>query len=148
MYHNILVAIDGSHTSERALREAIDLTKELKGQLLIVHAVEIMLLNWEGAFVDPSLLWNAMIKDGEDVLRKACAAAEAADAQAETKLIKIDTLGDRIPDVIEREAQNWHADLIVIGTHGRRGISHIFMGSVAEGIVRVATKPVLLIRGE
>ncbi|MHB9021769.1 MAG: universal stress protein [Halothiobacillus sp.] len=147
MYQNMLVAVDGSHTSEIALKEAIKLCKELQGRLRILHAVEIQ-FNWEGAYTDPSALWDAMIRDGEDVLRKAGATAADAGVPAETKLIKIENIGRRIQDVVEEEAHTWPADLIVIGTHGRRGINRIFMGSVAEGVIRIATKPVLLIRGE
>ena len=49
--------------------------------------------------------------------------------------------------LIEEEANRWPADLIVIGTHGRRGIRRVFLGSVAEGVARISSKPVLLIRG-
>ncbi len=61
--------------------------------------------------------------------------------------LSIDTWGQRIPEMIAADAQAWPADLIVICTHGRSGLSHRFLGSVAEDVVRVATKPVLLIRG-
>jgi nucleotide-binding universal stress UspA family protein len=64
---------------------------------------------------------------------------------AETELIVIDTLNRRIPEAIADDAEAWPADLIVIGTHGRRGLSRLFVGSVAEGVVRLAAKPVLLI---
>ncbi|MHB8921671.1 MAG: universal stress protein [Halothiobacillus sp.] len=148
MYQNILVAIDGSHTSQIALQEAIKLSKALQGRLLIVHIADTVIFNWEGAYVDPSTIWDAIIKEGEEILQQAKSEAEAEGAKAETKLIKIDTLGPRVTEVIEEESRNWPADLIVIGTHGRRGISRIFLGSVAEGVVRVASKPVLLIRGE
>lgn len=147
MYRNILVAVDGSHTSELALHEAIELAKELQGRLLAVHAVDIVTINWDGDFVDPATIWDAMTGSGEEVLRKAGAMARAAGVEAATKLIRIDSLRRRIPEAIAEEAQTWPADLIVLGTHGRRGVSHLFLGSVAEGVVRVATKPVLLIRG-
>jgi nucleotide-binding universal stress UspA family protein len=146
MYRNILVAIDGSHTSGIALQEAIKLAKELNGQLRIVHVVETVNLNLDSEFTNPNEIWNAMRKSGEAILTKAQLAAREAGIDAETKLIDIDTLGRRIPEVIAEEAEAWPADVIVIGTHGRRGISHLFLGSVAEGVVRVATKPVLLIR--
>lgn len=147
MYRNILVPVDGSHTSEIALQEAVKLAKELNGQLRVVHVVETVNLNLDGEFTNPNDLWDAMRKSGEVILAKAQAAAHEAGIDAETKLIEIDTLGRRIPEAIAEEAQTWPADVIVIGTHGRRGISHLFLGSVAEGVVRVATKPVLLIRG-
>ena len=89
-----------------------------------------------------------MRNSGEVILTKAHALTREAGINAETRLIEIDTLGRRIPEAIAEEAQTWPADVIVIGTHGRREISHLFLGSVAEGVVRVATKPVLLIRGK
>jgi len=148
MYRNILVAVDGSHTSEIALQEAVKLAKEFNGQLRIVHVIETVNFNLDGEFTDPNDLWDALRRSGEVILTKAQVAAREAGIDAETKLIEIDTLGRRIPEVIAEEAQTWPADVIVIGTHGRRGISHLFLGSVAEGVVRVATKPVLLIRGK
>ena len=49
--------------------------------------------------------------------------------------------------LLAAEAKAWPADLIVIGTHGRRGVDHLLMGSVAEGVVRISPVPVMLIRG-
>jgi nucleotide-binding universal stress UspA family protein len=89
-----------------------------------------------------------MAKSGRDILEKAAAAVAEAGLETDTKLIEINTPGRRIPEVIAEEADAWPADLIVVGTHGRRGLSHVFLGSVAEGIVRVSAKPVLLIRGK
>jgi nucleotide-binding universal stress UspA family protein len=148
MYRNILIAVDSSHTSEIALQEAIKLARELDGQLRILHVVETVNLNLSGEFSNPNDIWDAMRRSGEAVLAKAQAAAREAGIDAEIKLIDIDTLGRRIPEVIAEEAEAWPADVIVIGTHGRRGVSHLFLGSTAEGVVRVATKPVLLIRGK
>lgn len=148
MYRNILVAVDGSHTSEIALQEAVKLAGELHGQLRILHAVDTVNLNLGTEFPDPVEIMDIMIRSGEEILRKAQKDAREAGVQAETRLVEIDTLGRRVPEVIAAEAESWPADLIVIGTHGRRGISHLFLGSVAEGVMRVATKPVLLIRGK
>ena len=148
MYHNILVAIDGSNTAELALLEAIKLAKELKGQLRIVNVVDVVHFVQDTEFFNQMEIWDAIRKEGKDILDKALARAHDAWSRAETKLIEIDTLGRRIPEVIAEEAQAWPADLIIIGTHGRRGISHLFLGSVAENVVRVATKPVLLIQGK
>ncbi|MEO1766849.1 universal stress protein [Thiobacter aerophilum] len=146
MYKRILVAIDGSDTSDRALEEAVRLAKETGAQLRIVHAVDEVILNWDAEYANPAEIWEAMAKTGRDLLDKATARAAAAGVQADSKLIELTTLGHRIPEAIVEEAQAWPADLIVLGTHGRRGLSHVFLGSVAEGVVRVATKPVLLIR--
>lgn len=105
-------------------------------------------LNFDSEFPDPNEIWEAMRKSGGTSLAKAQAVVREAGIGSETKLIEIDTLGRRIPEVVAEEAQSWPADVIVIGTHSRRGISHLFMGSVAEGVVRVASTPVLLIRGK
>jgi nucleotide-binding universal stress UspA family protein len=148
MFKRILVAVDGSSTADLALQEAIKLAKEMQAQLRIVHAVDIVNINLGTEFPDPSEILDAMTKSGQEILRRAEAAARAAGVPVESQLIEIDTLGQRVPEMIAADAAGWPADLIVICTHGRRGLSHLLLGSVAEGVVRVATKPVLLIRGK
>lgn len=148
MFKRILVAVDGSDTAQQALQEAVKLAQELKAKLRIVHAVDIVNLNLGTEFPNPIEIADALTQGGEEILRKAQAVAQQAGVAAETRLIEIDTLGHRIPEMIAADAEAWPADLIVICTHGRRGLSHLLLGSVAEGVVRVATKPVLLIRGK
>jgi nucleotide-binding universal stress UspA family protein len=148
MFKRILVAVDGSDTAEQALLEAINLAKEHQAHLRIVHVVDIVNINLGAEIPLSSEISEAMIKNGREILRKAEAVARGAGIPVETRLLEIDTLGHRIPEMIAADAEAWPADLIVICTHGRRGVSHLFLGSVAEGVVRVATKPVLLIRGK
>jgi len=147
MYKHILVAVDGSDTSNLALQEAIKLVKGRQAQLRIVHVVEEVTLNIDAEYAMGEYQ-EAMRKTGEAVLRKAEAVARESGVKAETKLLEIETLGHRITDMVVEEAQSWPADVIVLGTHGRRGFNHLLMGSVAEGIVRISPKPVLLIRGK
>jgi nucleotide-binding universal stress UspA family protein len=147
MYQQILVAVDGSETSNRALAEAIRLAKEGHARLRIVLVVEQILLTGEAEYVNYEEIRRAVIGYGQQVLQKAQEAAAASGVEAQTRLIEIKRFGDRVADAIAQEANTWPADLIVIGTHGRRGFSHLLMGSVAEGVMRLATKPVLLIRG-
>ncbi|MGA9033351.1 MAG: universal stress protein [Sulfuricaulis sp.] len=148
MYKRILVAVDGSDTSQLALQEAVNLTKESGGQLRIVHVVDEVTFDLYQEVVDPGEIQKAITKSGEVILSKAQIAVRAAGVKAETRLLEIEKLGRRVPDMIAQEADAWPADLIVIGTHGRHGFNHLLMGSVAEGVVRSATKPVLLIRGK
>jgi nucleotide-binding universal stress UspA family protein len=148
MFKRILVAVDGSPTADQALQEAIKLAKEHQAQLRIVHAVDIVNIYMGAEFVDPTEISDAITKSGQDILRKAEAVARQAEISVETRLIVIDSLGHRVPEMIAADAEAWPADLIVICTHGRSGLSHLFLGSVAEGVIRVATKPVLLIRGK
>ena len=148
MFKRILVAVDGSSTADQALQEAIKLAQELQAQLRIVHAVDLINTYLGAEFVDPSEIFDAVTKSGQEILRKAEAVAKSAGIAVEARLLTIDTIGQRIPEKIAADAEAWPADLIVICTHGRSGLSRLLMGSVAEGVVRVATKPVLLIRGK
>lgn len=147
MYKSILVAVDGSATSDLALKEAIQLAKEIGARLRIVNVVDEVNFNW-AEYPNLTEIWDALVASSRSLLDKAASVAAEAGIQAETRLVELDKLGDRVPETLAREAEAWPADLIVVGTHGRRGLSHVLLGSVAEGIVRVATKPVLLIRGQ
>jgi nucleotide-binding universal stress UspA family protein len=148
VFKRILVAVDGSHTADQALQEAIKLARELQAQLRIVHVIDIVNINLYGEFPTPTDSLDDIASSGLEILHKAETVAKGVGIPVETHLIEIDTLGHRIPEMIAADAEAWPADLIVICTHGRRGLSHLFLGSVAEGVVRVATKPVLLIRGK
>ena len=148
MFKRILVAVDGSQTGELALQTAIRLATALQAQLRIVHAADIANINQDAEFPNRSRMAESIIKNGQDILSSSEASAVSAGVAAETMLITIDTLKQRIPEVIAEDAETWPADLIVIGTHGRRGLARLVLGSVAEGVARVASKPVLLVREE
>lgn len=146
MYKRILVPVDGSATSDKALLEAINLIGTQSAQLHLVHVVEDMqFLNAEG-YVDYAELREVTRNMGERTLARAREVARQADMDADTVLLEAN--GERIARVIDAEAGKWSADLIVIGTHGRSGFSHLLFGSVAEGVVRGASVPVLLVRSE
>jgi len=148
MFKRIVVAVDASETGELALQTAIGLAVESPAQLRIVHAVDVSNVNLDVGQLNYTAMSENLTKNGRDLLRNSEMKAAAAGLEAETELIVIDTLTRRIPEAIADDAEAWPADLIVIGTHGRRGLSRLFLGSVAEGVVRLATKPVLLIRGQ
>ena len=145
MYQRILVPIDGSATSERALQEAIKLAAG-KAQLRLVFVMEeVYLLDAEGyAFIDYAALQEAVRHTGERALAQAAEIVRQSGVTAETALLEV--AGERVASVIDGEARRWSADLIVIGTHGRSGLSRLLLGSVAEGVVRGAPVPVLLVR--
>jgi nucleotide-binding universal stress UspA family protein len=146
MYQRILVPIDGSTTSDRALQEAIKLIDAQPVLLRLVHVVDdLQFLDAEG-YVDYAELRELTRKIGERALAKAEEVARQADITVETSLLEAN--GERIARVIDAEALSWSADLIVIGTHGRSGFNHLLFGSVAEGVVRGASVPVLLVRSE
>ncbi|MHB0986448.1 MAG: universal stress protein [Sulfuricella sp.] len=147
MYKRILVALDGSKISNLALEEAIGLAREMKSQLLLLHVNEGLPAQWEpeGApfLILPEML-DAIAEAAESLLRKARERAERAAVPAETRLVE--ALGRRTAQVISEEARKWPADLLVLGTHGRKGFDHLLLGSVAEGVMRTASMPVLLVR--
>lgn len=146
MYPRILIAVDGSDLSNHALREAIALAQSLHSALRIVHVVDEVTLNWDGEYVDLPEILESFRKSGQRILEKAQNIAREAGMEHEAKLLEIQTFGQRISDVILEEAKDWSADLIVVGTHGRRGLHAVLLGSVSDGIVRRATMPVLLAR--
>ena len=147
MYKRIAVAIDGSKTSDVALSEAIKLSGEMGSTLLLLHVCEELPVMWEpeGMNVYPVQDLIKIIADAGNALLEKCRQRVAGHGiVAETKLVE--TVGNRTGGVISEEAQKWNADLLVVGTHGRKGFEHLLMGSVAEGVVRTASMPVLLIR--
>ena len=148
MYKHILVPVDGSDTSNLALQEAMKLAKEQQAALRLVHVVDetpaYMTMDTAYALAD---FQKAMREAGEKVLATCAATARQAGVEVDTKFVILEVLAQRICDAINEEAKRWPADLIVIGTHGRHGFNHLLLGSVAEGVIRLATKPVLVIRG-
>jgi nucleotide-binding universal stress UspA family protein len=149
MYDRILVALDGSETSEQALQHAIRLASEQRAKLRLLHVVDELGVNL-GQTPTPDAFWIAARKAGDRILEQANARVATVGLEAETKLLEMRTFGAvvrRVADLIVEEAQRWPADLIVVGTHGRRGLSKILLGSVAEGVIRLSSLPVLLIRG-
>jgi len=145
MYKRILVAIDGSETSQRALKEAILLAGSLGSSLRLVHVVNKT--PWISPGVDQSVLQH-LIDDlrgtGECILHDAESAVRAAGLEADGRLIE--ALGGEAGEYIVEEAISWPAELVVCGTHGRRGIRRLLLGSDAEYVVRFSPVPVLLIR--
>lgn len=149
MYRRILVATDGSETSKLALNEAVALAKVHQSQLRIVHVVDAApLFTADTFYANIDKLESGLIEAGKKVLAEALASTQAAGMGAETQLVENEVMNIRVADRIVQEAKAWPAELIVMGTHGRRGMSHLFLGSVAEGVTRTATVPVLLIRAK
>lgn len=147
MYKHILVAFDGSDTSNLALNEAVKLAAALQAQLRIVHVVDAaMFFDWNADFVDVIELDENLMETGRQFLKGAALAATQGGVDAETKLLKTENFSERVAELIIQEALDWPAGLVVLGTHGRRGLSHMMLGSVADTVVRLSKVPVLLIR--
>lgn len=147
MYQRILVPIDGSPTSDRGLDEAITLAKLGGGRLRLVHAVDELTYatGFETYAAYAADVIPAMKRAGEELLKRGKQRAEDQGVPVDTVLLE--SLGVRLGDLVIEHAQSWKADLIVIGTHGRRGVRRLLLGSDAEQILRQSPVPVLLVRG-
>lgn len=145
MYPRILVPLDGSETSLRGLDEAVRIALRDRAALRRVHVINRF--RRTTGFASPasySELVPTMKEAGEQLLRQGRERAERSGVKAETRLISSLTGG--LSELVATEAADWNADLIVIGTHGRRGIERNLWGSDAEQVMRVANIPVLLVQ--
>ncbi|MEP6739227.1 MAG: universal stress protein [Caldimonas sp.] len=146
MYKKILVPVDGSPTSLRGLDEAMALAHLTKAQIRLIHVVDEMSfalgasagMSYSGEFFD--VLRNA----GAEILSAAQARVRKSGLEVDTVLN--DSMAGRVSDLVMAQVVEWGAELIVLGTHGRRGVGRLVMGSDAENIIRAATIPVLLVR--
>jgi nucleotide-binding universal stress UspA family protein len=145
MYKRILVPIDGSDTAERGLAEAIALARELKATIRLLNLTSDFVLMVEmSSAIDYEKFRAGLNQFGQRLLAKASEQAKAQGVPTETSLH--DLGGGRVADAIVEEARKSRCDLIVIGTHGRRGVSRAMLGSDAENVVRNSPVPVLLVR--
>ena len=143
LFKKILVPIDGSNTSNKALDYAIKMAGSEKAQLRLVHCIdELSLL---GGHEYSGELIQLARDNAQTILKAGLVATHAANIEADTRLI--DRVGQRLGESVADAAGDWGADLIVIGTHGRRGIGRVLLGSGSEQIMRMSPVPVLMIRG-
>ena len=143
-YKRILVPVDGSPTSASGLKAAIKLARESRAKLCLLHVAEeyAAFATLElGANVGPML--DAIKAGARKTLARVERNARAAGARPESVLVE--DLGGRVADAIVRQAKRWRADLIVIGTHGRRGVKRVLLGSDADLVARYSPVPVLLV---
>lgn len=146
MYQRILVPFDGSATSTCGLDEAIKLAKLTGASLRLVHVVDDLSFatGFETYAVYAADVIPFIRRASVRILHDGKARAASAGVMAETELLDLGTL--RLADYVVDQVNAWGADLIVIGTHGRRGMGRLMLGSDAEQIARIAPVPVLLVR--
>jgi nucleotide-binding universal stress UspA family protein len=145
-YKRILVPVDGSTTSNAGLREAIRMAQEQGASLQLVHVADqhyVAMMGVESATAIEDLI-AGVTEDGRRILHNAERVVRKAGL--ESSAVLLESLTGPAADLIVRQAKKWGADLIVIGTHGRRGVRRLVMGSDAEQIVRTSPVPVLLVR--
>ena len=145
-YKRILVPLDGSTTAQAGLKEALKMAASGKGAVRLLHVVDdTLVFRLADTGIDPESMLDELRSYGRQILQKAEKTASGRAVKVETDLSE--SLGLSVADAIVRAARRWRADLIVIGTHGRRGMNRLLMGSDAELVLRHASVPVLLVRG-
>ena len=141
-YKRILEPDDGRPTAAKGLKAAVKLAREGRGKLLLLHVVEeysAFVAPEVGASIGPIL--DALRASGKKTLARVARSAAGAKPQS----FMVENFGGRVADTIVRQAKRLRADLIVMGTHGRRGVNRVLLGSDAELVVRYSPVPVLLV---
>jgi len=146
MYQRILVPVDGSTTSDRGLDQAIALARLSGGSIRLVNVLDelVFTTGFETGATYTGTVLPALRQQSERILAAGRERVAAAGLTVDT--LTVECFAKRPCDVIVEQAAQWPADLIVIGTHGRRGVSRMLLGSDAEQVARMAPVPVLLVR--
>jgi nucleotide-binding universal stress UspA family protein len=144
MFRRILVPVDGSKTAAAGLRAGIALARKHKARLRLVHLAHVVLAPPVPGGFAVADLYELIQQAGRKVLAKAQGECRRRGVPCETRMVV--GVGERAAAVIVRDAAKWRADLIVMGTHGRRGIRRLALGSDAEQVARAARVPVLLVK--
>lgn len=143
MYKRILCPIDGSETANAGLAEAIRLATQQPGATIrLLYVLDTVYLQSTGYMIGE--IYDQLRASGVQLLETAKTQVTAAGIAVETALL--DANVRRVGDAIIDACRSWSADVIVMGTHGRRGVSHLFLGSDAEAVIRLSNVPVLLVK--
>lgn len=145
MYRKILIPTDGSACANHAVAEAIELAKAIGAEVTFLYALENPLTTGTAspeALPYSAQLWEDLKAMANEALESATEAAKAA--QVKATAVRVDNRAP-VQAILEAEADH---DLVVMGTHGRRGFNRWMFGSVAEGALRRSKRPFLLIRSD
>ena len=141
-FRKILVAVDESTFAARAADVGFDLARSLGAAVAIIHVVDPAVVAYapEGGVPAGELIALAQ-QDGKKLI--AAFGQRAALQPAPVEFLQV---GKPATEIV-KAAQDWPADLIVVGSHGRGGVKRLLLGSVADAVMRHATCPVLVVRG-
>lgn len=145
MYATILVPVDGSETSNNGLTEAIKFAKSQGSRICLLHVVNEFVFDYSfNAALYTTDVVDSLRERGKAILAEAAARVKQEGLAASAVLLE--SIGGPAADLIVAKADELHADLIVMGTHGRRGMRRLVMGSDAEQVLRMANVPVLMVK--
>ena len=139
MYQQILVPTDGSPAAESAVEQAVSLAKQYDATIHALYIVDTSAYSTLEAGAE--VIINALEEEGEQAVAEIEAAATEAGVDVKTTV----SAGTAYRSILEYAGNNG-IDLIVMGTHGRRGLDRYLLGSVTERVVRTAKMPVLTVR--
>ena len=149
MYQRIMAAIDSNYANSNVLATAIEVAVKFQAQLALCHALDDTILAQKGV---PQVVFPEGMRSIEASLRSSAqeflmAAADVARAQGvEPEIRLVDSETEHVPEMLARAAEDWQADLLVLGGHGSQGVERLLGGSVAEQLVRKAGVSLLLVR--
>lgn len=147
MYRRILIPVDGSRTASRGLDHAIKLAAEQHARVRILNVIDdsvIVPAVYAAPVGDVSDVIDSLRRSGKKAVN--AAVKRAARRGVDAEMVQVETGLRRVSDAIVEHARKWGADLIVMGTHGRRGVNRLLLGSDAERVLREAPVPILLVR--
>ena len=146
IYRRILMATDGSPGTAVTLTHAEALAADQGAQLKLVTVVDEAIGSYMGgelAWIDPATLRSNLLEGARQVLERAAAHARAAGLTVESELIEAPE--GHVGRAIITAANAWPADLLVVSTHGRHGLTRLVLGSMAETLVRWGNLPILVV---
>lgn len=147
MYRNIMLAVDGSSSSKRAVEEAVRIASLAHATIHAVYVIDKSALFNYGGYYDPQALLDALREDGRRALGQVRDALGAAGVSGDEELVETESMADDVATCLQRYVDGHAIDLVVMGTHGRRGVPRLVLGSVSERFLRFSTCPVMLVRG-
>ncbi|TXI88039.1 MAG: universal stress protein [Cupriavidus sp.] len=146
MYSRLLVPLDGSPTANLALHHAAVLARMSGATVVLLHIIEEM--KHSNGFERPMVYINEVrpgfLAAGQKLLDEAAQRLRQEGLGVETVLLE--SQGERVSELIAQQALATRCDLVVLGTHGRRGVDRLLLGSDAEQLARIASVPVMLVR--
>lgn len=146
MYARIVAGVDQSDHSGRALGHAVCLAKALGAALRVVHVVEMGWLpvaaELGANLAQVAAAWRS---HGQSLLDQAADVARREGLAAETRLVETGSPTQQPAAALLAAAASWKADVIVIGARGRSGVERLLLGSMADGVARRSTVPVVLV---
>lgn len=148
MYSRFLVPIDGSPTAQLALEHASALARLSGATVVLVHVIEAT--EYSHGFESAKVYFNEVrpgfLAMGQALLDKAASRLQQDGIAVETVLLE--SKGSRVSELVAAQVELSRCDLVILGTHGRRGVNRFLLGSDAEQVARIAPVPVMLVRAQ